>query len=123
MVYYNDQHPEKIFYQGLAWKKLGESDKAEKIFNGLISFGKKHMNDKIKPDYFAVSLPDLLVFDQDLDQKNKNHCHFLIGLGCLGLNNGKQVDAENHFNTILQNDINHFGASLHRKMIYSQVLV
>lgn len=116
-IYYNDQQPDKIFYQGLAWKKLGQPDKAEKIFNRLISFGQSHMNDKIRIDYFAVSLPDLLVFDLDLDLRNRNHCHFLIGLGYLGLNHGKQHEAEMHFNIILENDINHFGAALHKKMI------
>src|SRR5690606_15993816 len=71
-IYYNDQQPDKIFYQGLAWKKLGDRRKAEEIFKRLIEFAKAHVDDKIKVDYFAVSLPDLLVFDQDLDQRNRN---------------------------------------------------
>ncbi|HTJ52305.1 MAG TPA: DUF5107 domain-containing protein [Cyclobacteriaceae bacterium] len=122
-IYYNDQQPDKIFYQGLALKKLGLHTKAEKIFGRLISFGAEHMSDKIKLDYFAVSLPDLLVFDQDLDLKNQNHCHYLIGLGNLGLNNGRQKEAENHFNKVLENDINHMGAILHKKMILQSILV
>ncbi len=122
-IYYNDQQPDKIFYQGLAWKKLGQITNAEKIFKRLISFGESHMDDKIKIDYFAVSLPDLLVFDLDLNLRNKNHCHYLIGLGCLGLNHGKQKEAERHFNIVLKNDINHFGAAIHKKMIQHVVLV
>jgi tetratricopeptide (TPR) repeat protein len=122
-IYYNDQQPDKLFYQGLGWKKLGQPEKAEKIFKRLISFGIEHMDDNIKLDYFAVSLPDLLVFDQDLNQRNRNHCHYLIGLGCLGLNNGRQREAEEHFNSVIENDINHFGAILHKKMIQHAVLV
>ena len=121
-IYYNDQQPDKIFYQGLAWKKLGDHAKAESIFNRLISFGKSHLDDKIRIDYFAVSLPDLLVFEQDLDLRNRNHCRYLMGLGCLGLNNGKIAEAEEHFNADLQNDINHSGALIHKKMIQTSVL-
>ena len=121
-IYYNDQQPDKIFYQGLAWKKLGHVTNAEKIFKRLISFGELHMDDKIKIDYFAVSLPDLLVFDLDLNLRNRNHCHYLIGLGYLGLNHGNQKEAEMHFDIVLKNDINHFGAAIHRRMIQHVVL-
>ncbi len=43
------------------------------------------MNDNIKIDYFAVSLPDLLIWEDDLNKRNKIHCHYLVGLGYLGL--------------------------------------
>lgn len=116
-IYYNDQQPDKIFYQGLAWRKLGNYSKAESIFKKLINFGEKHLTDKIKIDYFAVSLPDVAVFDQDFDLKNRNHCHYLIGLGYLGLNNGKQQIALEHFNTVLKTDINHMGAIIHKNLM------
>src|SRR5258705_9251033 len=62
-IYYNDPQPDKIVYQALAWKKLGQPRHAEAIFKKLIDFGKQHINDDIHIDYFAVSLPDMLVFD------------------------------------------------------------
>lgn len=114
-IFYNDQQPDKIFYQGLAWLKLGNTSEANKIFEKLIAFGELHMQDHIEIDYFAVSLPDLLVFDQDLDVKNAIHCNYLIGLGLLGL--GKNEEAATHFETVLQTDINHQGAAIHLKMI------
>jgi tetratricopeptide (TPR) repeat protein len=122
-IYYNDQQPDKIFYQGLAWRKLGNNEKAIMIFQRLVDFGRRHLNDVIKIDYFAVSLPDLLVFDQDLNQRNKNHCHYLIGLGYLGLANGKLNEAETHFNEVLKKDIGHLGATMHKKMIQAAVLI
>lgn len=114
-IFYNDQQPDKIFYQGLAWLKLGDRTTAYRIFNKLIAFGKRHQNDRIEIDYFAVSLPDLLVFDQDLDVKNNIHCTYLIGLGMLGL--GKKVEAKNYFLNILNKDLNHQGAAIHLMMI------
>ena len=40
--FYNDQQPDKIFYQGLAWRALGREDKACGCFNKLIKHGEKH---------------------------------------------------------------------------------
>jgi len=114
-IFYNDQQPDKIFYQGLAWLKLGNHEKANSIFEKLIAFGELHIKDHIEIDYFAVSLPDLLVFDQDLDVKNAIHCNYLIGLGLLGL--GRNEEAAKYFDTILQTDINHQGAAIHLNMV------
>lgn len=122
-IFYNDQQPDKILYQGLALKKLDEPRKAEAIFQRLLDFGRQHMNDKIKVDYFAVSLPDLLVFDQDLDLKNRIHCHYMMGLGYLGLGNSHTQQAEAEFNTVLQLDINHQGAMIHKRMIQYTMFV
>jgi hypothetical protein len=113
-VFYNDPQPDKIFYQGLAWLKLGETGKANTIFNRLCSFGEAHLQDEIKIDYFAVSLPDLLVFDVDLNEKNRLHCYYLIALGKLGL--GMYAEA-NLFNVILKMNPNHAGAGVHKSMI------
>ena len=73
-IFYNDQKPEKIFYQGLALLKLGLTDEAHNRFNRLIEYGEKHINDCIKLDYFAVSLPDLLIWEDDLTLRNRIHC-------------------------------------------------
>jgi tetratricopeptide (TPR) repeat protein len=116
-IFYNDPQPDKIFYQGLAWMKLGETHKASGIFRKLIDFGEKHMSDHITIDYFAVSLPDLLVFDADLNLRNKVHCLYLKGLGYLGLGNGHMKKAEAYFNEVLQLDINHQGAAIHKRMV------
>ena len=113
-IFYNDPQPDKIFYQGQAWLKLGDERKAKEIFEKLISFSAQHFNDKIEIDYFAVSLPDLLVFDQDLTLKNKVHCEYLTGLSFLGLH--KAEDAKIHFSKVLKENINHQGAQVHLKM-------
>ncbi|HEX8677179.1 MAG TPA: DUF5107 domain-containing protein, partial [Segetibacter sp.] len=115
-IFYNDPQPDKIFYQGLAWIKLKQPEKADGIFNRFIQFGLEHLTDKIQIDYFAVSLPDLLVFDQDLDLKNKLHCLYLIGLGNLGLK--KYKEAEQYFNKVLSDDVSHQGATIHLNMIH-----
>lgn len=84
-MYYNDQPPETIFCQGMALMRLNEAKRAKEIFNKLISYAEKHYRDKMKIDYFAVSLPDFLVFDSDLDSQNRVHCLFIKALGLLGV--------------------------------------
>lgn len=110
-IYYNDQPPEMVFYQGLAQHQLGHALEARRIFQKLVEYGQAHLNDHVTLDYFAVSLPTFLVFDEDLDQRNQIHCHYLMGLGHLGL--GDTTLAQAHFNHILALDANHQGARMH----------
>ena len=51
--FYNDQQPDKIYYQGLAWRKLGDEKKARSRFNKLINHGEQHLFDHVKIDYFC----------------------------------------------------------------------
>ncbi len=114
-LFYNDQQPEKIFYQGLALSRLNKFQEAEERFQVLIKYGEKHIDDKIKMDYFAVSLPDLMIWDDDLSIRNKQHCMFLLALGKLGL--ARVDEAEKYLKDILKNDLYHEGAYYHLKAI------
>ena len=113
-IYYNDQKPDKIFYQGLAWNKLGGREEAEKRFNRLIEYGRENMDRKVKIDYFAVSLPDILIWEDDLDRRNKVHCHYMMGLGYLGL--GDISSAVEHLQAAAKLDMSHQGVQCHLAM-------
>lgn len=84
-MYYNDQPADMILYQGLANRALGREERARSRFHKLISYGEKHYYDQVKIDYFAVSLPDLQLFDEDLTLRNRAHCEYLMALGSYGL--------------------------------------
>ena len=114
-LFYNDQQPDKIFYQGMAWLIIGNLDEAHKRFKRLVDYGKKHLSDDVKLDYFAVSLPDLLIFEDDLNLRNRIHCNYMIGLGMFGL--GQYKEAETNFDTILTMEPYHWGAMLHRRLL------
>lgn len=109
--FYNDQQPDKIFYQGLAWRKLGDEGQAKKRFYKLIQHGEQHFFDKVKIDYFAVSLPDLLIWEDDLNIRNKLHCYLVMALGYIGL--GNKEKAREYLTEILSLDINHQMAAQH----------
>jgi len=114
-IFYNDPQPDKIFYQGLALIKLGRANEATTRFNKLVAYGDKHMDDNVTIDYFAVSLPDLQIWEDNLNRRNKIHCNYMKGLGFMGL---KQKDeAKKLFNEIITDEKGHIGALTHLNMI------
>ncbi|MEF2877602.1 MAG: DUF5107 domain-containing protein [Blautia sp.] len=115
MLYYYDQPADMILYQGMAKLKQGRKREANARFYKLIDYGERHVRDKVKMDYFAVSLPDFLIFEEDLDRRNQAHCYYLMGLGKLGL--GRKEEAEKDFDLALSLDPNHQNALIYKKMI------
>lgn len=113
-IFYNDQQPDKIYYQGEALLKLGDNHEALQRFRNLIQYGEQNEGRTIKMDYFAVSLPDLMIFDDDLSRRNNIHCYYLTGLGYLGL---REFDlSERYFDRVLKEDPSHLGAIIHKKI-------
>ena len=104
-MYYNDAKPEKIFYAALAYRKLGDDAKANGLCYKLINYGKQHIFEKQTMDYFAVSLPDLLIWEDSLDVKNRIHCLYMLALGYEGM--GDHEKAERYFAEVKSMDINH----------------
>jgi tetratricopeptide (TPR) repeat protein len=110
-MFYNDQPPEMIFYQGMCLLELGREEKARGKFNKLVDYGEKHLFKPLQIDFFAVSLPDFLVFDEDMNRKNEIHCRYMTALGYLGL---CKVDyAAEQFRLVLHLDPSHQGAMTH----------
>lgn len=105
MMYYNDQPADMILYQGLAKEKLGSKVEANARYYKLIDYGETHLFDDVKIEYFAVSLPDFMIFNEDWNKRNKVHCYYLMGLGYLGL--GNKSKAKEYFEKALELDQNH----------------
>ena len=121
-MYYNDAKPDKIFYQGLALYKLGREDEAHGRFHRLINYGKQHLYEHQVMDYFAVSLPDLLIWEGNgqgqlsaLDMKNIIHCKYMLALGYYGL--GDREKAEHYLKQVEALDNNHQGIQQFRTLI------
>ena len=108
-MYYNDAKPDKIFYQGLALLKLGRKDEAHGRFYRLVNYGKQHVFQKQVMDYFAVSLPDLLIWEDSLDLKNEIHCKYMLALGYYGL--GEKEKAKRYLEEVESLDNNHQGVT------------
>ncbi len=110
-MYYYDQPADMILYQGLALFKLTHYERSDLKFHNLIYYGEQHMEDTVTMDYFAVSLPDMQLLEEDLSLRNRAHCHYLIGLGNLGLRNWEK--ASDHFKETLKINNSHVGANIH----------
>jgi tetratricopeptide (TPR) repeat protein len=118
-LFYNDAQPDQIFYQGLAWEQLGAPEQSQAIFTRLLAYGQHHVDDEVKLDYFAVSLPDLLIFEDDLSLRNALHCRYLTGLGYLGL---RQLPAaEAALAAVLSQDRRHAGAHAHLHLVRQSI--
>lgn len=113
-MYYNDQPAETIFCQGMALAKIGKEKEALQRFDTLIQYGQEHKSDKVEIDYFAVSLPDFLVFDEDLSKKNRAQCTFLEALGHLG--KGDKINSALCFDEVSGLDCSHFGLHSYRSL-------
>lgn len=114
-MYYNDAKPDKIFYQGLALRKLGREAEAHGRFYKLINYGKQHIYDKVVMDYFAVSLPDLLIWEDSLDIKNLIHCKYMLALGYYGM--GDKEKGLRYLSEVENLDNNHQGIQQFRTLI------
>jgi hypothetical protein len=80
-----------------------------------IYYGEQHLFEQVSIDYFAVSLPDFLVFEDDLQKRNQVHCFYMQGLGHLGLQ--ELAKARIHLTQALELDPDHQGARVHLAMI------
>jgi hypothetical protein len=99
----------------LAQARRGHLQEAAEIFERLLHYGELHLDDEVVLDYFAVSLPDFLVFDENLNCRNRIHCQYMMALGHLGLGNHSQ--AEICFEAILKVEPDHLGAKIHLRMM------
>ena len=115
VLYYYDQPADMILFKGLAKQKLGKTREACACFNKLMDYGERHVHDVVEHDYFAVSMPDFLIFETDLTKKNTAHCWYLMGLSHLG--SGDTEHARECFGKALEYEYDHQNAILYDRMI------
>ncbi|WP_159565768.1 DUF5107 domain-containing protein [Budvicia diplopodorum] len=82
--YYNDQPLDYLFYQGLAQRCLNHLDAALSLFNDMADWSTAMSAQTVSRDFFAVSQPDLLALDNDLQQQHQENCLFISALAHLG---------------------------------------
>jgi tetratricopeptide (TPR) repeat protein len=102
------EHSEMTYYRALSLKELGTDEKARKLLEELKANGFNKLKEKVKIDYFATSLPLLLVFEEDLQKRNEWENKYLIALAEKGLGNNEK--AQKLAGEILQLNAMHVGA-------------
>ena len=114
-MYYYDQPADMILFKGLAKEKLGKKKEACMCFNKLMDYGERHVKDVMEYDYFAVSMPDFLIFETDLTKKNTAHCWYLMGLAAIGSKDREKAAA--CFDKALEYEYDHQNAILYKRML------
>ena len=95
-------------YKALALRALGQEAEARTQLEHLAEFATQQMTAEVKIDYFATSLPNFLLFEDDLAKRQRIDCLYLRGLANLAL--GKRDKAAEDFRTVLDGDPSHLWA-------------
>ena len=82
---------------------------AQKLLRGLLGYAEKLAKTEAKIDYFATSLPTMLLFDDDLQARQETLARFLQAQAWLAL--GSVEKAAALLSEVLLRDPNHAGAS------------
>jgi tetratricopeptide (TPR) repeat protein len=96
---------EMTYYSALSWQQLGKHAEAKKLFRELLKFGKALEKTPAKIDYFATSLPAMLLFEDDLQARQHTAALFLQAQAQLGLGETNQGSAL--LQEVLKRDPNH----------------
>ena len=79
------EHSPLSYFRGLSLRELGREDEACAVFKAMIAYSAKRKSEEAKIDYFATSLPNLLVFDEDLKARRDAEADLIAALGHHGL--------------------------------------
>jgi tetratricopeptide (TPR) repeat protein len=100
---------ETTYYSALALKKLGRVDESRRLFCDLKDYALQLRRETPKVDYFATSLPAMLLFHDDLALRNRVTSLFLEAQARLGL--GQKAQAQRLLKKVLALDRNHSRAA------------
>jgi tetratricopeptide (TPR) repeat protein len=93
------------YFQALALQALGKREAAREVLSSLSDFARTQLKTKPRIDYFATSLPNLLLFDDDLDKRNRIESMLLGALAKHGL--GEVESAVLDLQQLIAEDPNH----------------
>lgn len=113
--------PEKLqmhYYQALSMRELGLDSDAKTLLENLVDYATKKSDINAEIDYFAISVPEFLIFEVDLNLINKTHCYYLTGLGYLGLDNLNK--AKEFFEKALELNLNNYEAQAMYNLKFSK---
>ena len=88
-LYYNDLPCDYVLYNALAKLYDNKAQEANAILNDMLQWSYDAFNKEAKEDFFAVSLPDLVVLDRNLQAVRHENCLVVRMLAHIGLHDEK----------------------------------
>jgi len=108
-------HSQLSYYRGLSLRELGREDDALSLFKELSNFALSNIGKPAVIDYFATSLPNLLVFEENLQARRDAENQLLVALAWHGL--GDDDGTRTALNKVLDfNRADPVAADLQRKL-------
>jgi len=93
----------------LSLDRLGKKAAARKLLRELLGYAKKLHRAEAKIDYFATSLPTMLLFEDDLQKRQQTTADFFMAQVKLGL--GRNREASVLLRKVLRRDSSHAQAA------------
>ena len=96
---------EMTYYSALSLRSLGRGDDASRLLNDLMAYAKELQHTPARIDYFATSLPAMLLFADDIQVRQETTALFLQAQAAAGL--GFKDEARQLLKTVLARDPSH----------------
>ncbi len=96
---------EMTCYSALSLERLGKKTAAQKLYRQLHAYARALEKTPAKIDYFATSLPTMLLFDDDLQLRQTHAASVMLAQADYGL--GRKAIAQKRLRSILQQDPAH----------------
>jgi tetratricopeptide (TPR) repeat protein len=96
------------YWTARALDRLGRGAAAAELFHQIAAYATQLAQAQPAIDYFATSLPTMLLFHDDLKRSNEIEAMFLHAQAAFGL--GTQAEAERLLRAVLAQDANHMAA-------------
>jgi len=109
---------EMTYYSALALTRLGEEEACAGLLRQVITHARQLSQQPARIDYFATSLPAMLLFHEDLEARKNLTARFLEAQGRFGL--GERKRARPLLNRVLKLDPNHAMAMDLREELLTQ---
>jgi len=103
------QVSDMTFWIGLALERLGRKNEADALFTAIYEYSLKLETTQPRIDYFATSLPAMLLFNEDLDRRNHIDALFLRAQALAGL--GRASESQSLLHRVINLDRSHAGAA------------
>ncbi|HVS53112.1 MAG TPA: DUF5107 domain-containing protein [Opitutaceae bacterium] len=100
---------EQTYFAARALEKLGRRAAARALWRKMLAYARGLARQPATIDYFATSLPTMILFEDDLRARQATHAQFLQALAQLGL--GEMKAAREKLRGVLRRDPSHAGAA------------
>lgn len=99
------EYSELTYYSALALERLGQRAAARRLLGDVRRYAQRLRKARATIDYFATSLPNMLLFDDDLQARQETTARLLEAQAHLGL--GRRALARQQLRAVLRRDPNH----------------